>query len=146
MTVEGLDGEQKKCRCEPPGPLEHVPGEKQIDDQKGCVSHSRPAIAQRRMREGGSVKNGCGNEQESEDAKEGLARHRASAACDFEVGLSRDEVHDPAQRDCGADKQYKTIQAVTKHAEWGVALGDAEDDGSKEREQHHRGKMGGPEH
>jgi len=52
-----------------------------------------------------------------------------------------DEVHHPAEDDDRAYEKHKAVEAIAKHARRGVALGDAEDYGSEEREEHHRCKM-----
>jgi hypothetical protein len=64
----------------------------------------------------------------------------------IENALTRDEVHDPAERDGRAYEERKTVKAVANHLSWRFALGDAEDYGCEEREDHYRGKVRGPEH
>ncbi len=62
------------------------------------------------------------------------------------VLLVCDEEHYPAEHDCRAYEEHKAVDSVADHAARGFALGDAEDDGSEEREEHNRGKVRGPEH
>lgn len=64
---------------------------------------------------------------------------------DFKA-LAGDEEHDPAEDDGGADEEGKAIEAVAEHAARIFALSDAEDRGSKEREEQHGGEVGGMDH
>src|ERR1035437_293086 len=60
--------------------------------------------------------------------------------------LSGDEEHDPAEHDGRDGEEHEAVDAVADHAPGRVALGDAEDGGSKEGEEDHRDNMRGPEH
>src|SRR5579863_9888992 len=59
---------------------------------------------------------------------------------------SRDEIHYPAQHDRSTDKQRKAVGPMPHHEPRLVALRNAEDNRSEQREQHHRREVGGPEH
>ena len=41
--------------------------------------------------------------------------------------LACDEVHDPAEHDCGAYEEAEAVEAVAEHSLGCFALGDAED-------------------
>jgi hypothetical protein len=55
--------------------------------------------------------------------------------------LAGDEIHDPTESNCRAYEEHKTVEAVAKHLAGRFALGDAEDYGGEEREEHDRGKV-----
>lgn len=52
-----------------------------------------------------------------------------------------DEPHNPAANDQSANKPDKAFHAVTHHVAGRVALRDAEDNGSKQREQERRAEV-----
>src|SRR5580704_11215951 len=63
-----------------------------------------------------------------------------------ERALTRDQVHDPADHDGGANKERPAVEAVAEHALRGLALRDAEDGRCERGEEQHGREMGGAEH
>jgi hypothetical protein len=60
--------------------------------------------------------------------------------------LPRDKKHDPTKHNGRADEEHKAVNSVANHGPRRLALGDAEDDGREEGEEHNRSKVRGLEH